>query len=137
MESTISKTDQLKQIIHQLEKLDFSEETYFAFKKADELDEFVQANTQGLVDFSKSLLEAAIKKEAAYGILDYDVLSVGSYLKPTYVAFRKKEPEQVKTKRIKRFDVRHPLGFALYLIGLSVTLTCLITGAYTIVRHFF
>lgn len=136
MESLVSKTDQLKQIVDQLDKLNFSEETYFSFQKADELDEFVQANKQGLVDFSKSLLSSALKKEGSYGMLDYDVFSIHSYMKPTYVEFKRKEPTLFRRKKPKRFDVSNPLGFAMYLIGYVIGLTCLVTGAYTIVQHF-
>lgn len=135
MESFLSKTDQLKQIIHQLEKLNFSEETYFSFKRADELDEFVQANKQGLIDFSKSLLNAAVEKEGAYGMLDYDVLSINSCMKPTYVEFKTKEPRHVQVKTVKRFGIGNPLGFTLYLVGSVMGLACLVTGAYTILEY--
>ena len=135
MESLVSKTDQLKQIIDQLDKLNFSEETYFSFNKADELDEFVQANKQGLVDISKSLLSAAFNKEGKYAMLDYDVFAVNSCFKPTYVEFKAKKPSYVPTKNIKRFDVRNPFGFALYLLGACISLTCIAVGAYTIVQY--
>lgn len=135
MESYVSKTDQLKEIIGQLEKLDFSEETYFAFKKADELDEYVQANKQGLIGFCKSLLTAVFEKEGQYGVLDYDAISVGSHLKPTYVEFHKKEPKHIAKKVAKRFDIQHPLGLALYLTGSIAGLICLVTGAYTIIDY--
>ncbi|MEM7108758.1 MAG: hypothetical protein AAF519_11070, partial [Bacteroidota bacterium] len=78
MESTVSAKEQLKSIIQELEGISFSHEAYFAFKRADQLDEFVQANEQGLIDFAKSILTALMEKEGQYSALDYDVMAIGS-----------------------------------------------------------
>ena len=136
MELAVSKKEQLKTILQSLESVDFSGESYFAFKKADELDEFVQANEKGVIDFTKSLLNAVIAKEGQYGELDYDVLAIGSDMKPTYVEFNNRETTSVKAKKAEPFGLKKLVCFGLYVLTVTVSLVCLAAGAFTIVSQF-
>ncbi|MEM6817031.1 MAG: hypothetical protein AAF600_22005 [Bacteroidota bacterium] len=125
----------MKSIIQELEGISFPHEAYFAFKRVDQLDEFVQANEQGLIDFAKSILTALMEKEGQYSALDYDVMAIGSDMKPTYVEFKRRESPKVKAKKPAGFDIRNPLTFGLYILGMGVSLACLLTGAYTIIQY--
>ena len=132
---TTKNRQQLRSALVDLEKLEFSSESYFALKKSDEMDEFIVANEQGAVEFAKTLLHSVVEQKDGYALLDYNVLASDSDMLPVYVEFVDRQPKKtikVLTARPNRFDINKPLHLALYLFGLFSGFVCLVTGAYTI-----
>ena len=132
---TTKSRQQLKSTLVDLEKLAFTSESYFALKKSDEMDEFIAANEQGMVEFAKTLLQSVVEREGGYALLDYNVLASDSDMRPVYVEFVDRPPRKtvkVLTTSPQRFNIDKPLHLALYLFGLFSGFVCLITGAYTI-----
>ncbi|MEM6843716.1 MAG: hypothetical protein AAF944_19045 [Bacteroidota bacterium] len=126
---------QLKATLADLEKLHFSESSYLALKQSGEMDEFIRANEQGVVDFAQALLQSILEQEESYAVLNR-APAADSDMCPLYVEFlddlSAESIPEVDYIVSKPFVLDRPGPLALYLLGLVSGVVCLVIGAYTI-----
>lgn len=124
---------QLRATLADLEKLHFSESSYLALKQSGEMDEFIRANEQGVVDFAQALLQSILEQEECYALLN-QAPTADSDMCPLYVEFIDDllSVPEIHSTVSKPFVLDCPGPLALYLLGLLSGAICLVTGAYTI-----